>query len=247
MVAGGLQRKPEAPWRERRLRKLGPNHMRRLEYGIQRATLCHLVPVSALAALVFMACGGRVAGDMSSTTGTHPESSCASDEYCPQGVCFEQPDRARICAYRPKPNLVECPALDQACCANDSECADEEHCVAARYSAPGDPPGLMTPTNRCQRDACQVDADCSGALCVPPGAYGFSTAECVEASCRWDSDCTREAQGRCVLMQTMLVEQFYCSYPADACQSDSDCDVANSMRCMPLPDGHGAECQLVFF
>ncbi len=133
--------------------------------------------------------------------------------------------------------------MEWGCC-SDADCTDngQGFCVdfIIGYCG-GAPPEEI---NTCRYDGCQDDADCgAGKICLPAGALGSVTNQCVPAACTDHAQCSAGAGGFCSLLfssQTCGHVELGCTYDTSGCRHVRDCP--NGELCIPDQAGDGASC-----
>lgn len=152
---------------------------------------------------------------------------CVSDAECAPGRCVEvTPGGFRTCTVPPV-EVTSCPdgrgMFDECCKSSD--------CRAGKcYAWPLSPYcGGARPIehNVCGADMCAGDRDCKAmSICVPAGALDRKVRQCMDVSCRLDTDCAAKAGGVCAPVQNPCcagVAGLYCVYPGGGCRKSSDC------------------------
>lgn len=165
-----------------------------------------------------------------------PHGDCQTDADCGGKPCVPLTKGGyKVCLSFPVEATI-CPtggAGDECCASADCATTNAGACYSGadlQYCGQWFPSAL----NRCVKDACQSDDDCSSPLssapgiCAPAGAFGHPKRACLTALCHTDADCTAKAGGACLLIGNHdcctlpAPEGLGCAYPGD-CVHDADC------------------------
>jgi hypothetical protein len=168
-------------------------------------------------------------GPSSSSSGgtTMNSGDCKTDADCTSGMCLAvTPGGFRVCFVPPKMATTCTNAQDQ-CCPGTKNCPSNELCYFGPL-VPACSGAVMIPHNQCAMDQCTKDVDCaSGQICAPAGTLGLEIRACVNAHCKYDTQCTLYPGGICAPVVDPCCnasDGLFCVYPANGgCRDNAAC------------------------
>jgi hypothetical protein len=164
--------------------------------------------------------GGTGGGKMNS-------GDCKTDADCMSGQCIAvTPGGFRVCFVPPKMATTCTNAQDQ-CCPASKPCPSNEPCYLGPL-VPACSGAVMIPHNQCAVDQCAKDVDCAaGQICAPAGTLGLEIRACVNAHCKYDTQCTLYPGGICAPVKDPCCaasDGLFCVYPANGgCRDNAAC------------------------
>jgi hypothetical protein len=170
---------------------------------------------------------------------------CKTNADCTSGQCIAvTPGGFRVCFVPPK-MATTCTNTQDQCCPNTKNCPSSEPCYLGPLvlACSGTP---MIPHNQCAVDQCAKDVDCAaGQLCAPAGTLGLEIRACVNAHCKYDTQCTLYPGGICAPVEDpccMASDGLFCVYPANGgCRDNAAC--GQGQYCSPDANKGVATCQ----
>lgn len=171
--------------------------------------------------------------DAGKTFAPHP-ATCETTEDCQGNSCSSVPESAATFF------ACEVPVVEATQSVNpQDECSSTADCTMGLKCFPiAECQGVSTtPVNRCVKDECTSDAECTAqpnGVCGFAGMFSYPVRQCIYGSCMTNSDCTDGQNGVCTMvLQSCGFEAkgLHCAYDHDECQSDGDCNLIGGETC----------------